>query len=100
MRLNLKATNCELTEQLKKHAEEKLGALEKYFNNILQADVEIGLTRLGQQKGKIFFCEVNLSVPKKLLRYRIESENLNKAINDAKRGIQQEIMKYKETNNA
>ena len=54
------------------------------------------LQRKGQQKGKIFFCEVNVSVPKKLLRFRREFEEMTKAINEAKKGIQMEIKKYKE----
>ncbi|MEK7159439.1 MAG: ribosome-associated translation inhibitor RaiA [Patescibacteria group bacterium] len=96
MRLNLKSTNYELNAEIKEHIEDKFGELDKYFNNIQQIDVEVGLTRKGQQKGKIFFCEVNVSVPKKLLRFRKEFENMVKAINEAKKGIQMEIKKYKE----
>lgn len=96
MRLNLKSTNYELNAEIKKHIEDKFGKLNKYFNNIQQIEVEVGLTRKGQQKGKIFFCEVNVSVPKKLLRFRKEFENMVKAINEAKKGIQMEIKKYKE----
>jgi len=96
MKLNLKATNLELTEAIKNLVQEKLGGLDKYFNNIQQADVEVGVTTTNQQKGEIYFCEVNLSVPKKLLRFRREFTDLTKAINEAKRGIQREISKYKE----
>jgi putative sigma-54 modulation protein len=96
MKINLKAKNFELTEAIKSHVEEKLGGLDKYFNNIIQADVEVGKTTTGQNKGDIYFCEVNLSVPNKLLRYRKEFDDLYKAINDARKGIQNEIVKYKE----
>jgi len=96
MLINLKSTNIELTAQIKSHAQDKLGGLDKYFNNIQQVDVELGVVTKGQQKGKIFFCEVNVSVPKKLLRYRREFESLEKAINEAKKGIQNELGKYKE----
>ena len=96
MKLNLKATNLELIEQLKTKIQEKLGGFDKYFQNIQQVDVEVGLTKLGQNKGKIYFCEVNLSVPKKLIRYRREGEDLMKAVNEVKRGIQMESKKYKE----
>ncbi|MBI5077742.1 ribosome-associated translation inhibitor RaiA [Candidatus Falkowbacteria bacterium] len=98
MRLNLKSTNFDLTESVKSQVDEKLSGIDKYFGNIQQIDVEVGLTRKGQQKGKIYFCEVNVSVPRKLLRYRIESEDMARAINDAKKGIQLEIKKYKEMN--
>jgi putative sigma-54 modulation protein len=96
MKLNLKSTNLELTDQIKKHVQEKLGGLDKYFNNIQQVDVEVGKTRPNQNKGNIFFCEVNLSVPGKLLRYRKEFSDVMKAVNEAKKGIQQEIVQYKE----
>jgi putative sigma-54 modulation protein len=96
MRVNLKGTNFDLTDEVKSQVNEKLGGLDKYFANIQQIDVEVGLTRRGQQKGKIYFCEVNVSVPRKLLRYRVESENVSRAVTEAKKGIQLEIKKYKE----
>ncbi|MBT4722510.1 ribosome-associated translation inhibitor RaiA [Candidatus Falkowbacteria bacterium] len=95
MKINLKAKNFELTPAIRSHVEEKLGGLDKYFNNIVQADVEVGKTTKGQNKGNLYFCEVNVSVPNKLLRYRKEFDDLYKAINDAKKGIQNEIVKYK-----
>ena len=97
MKVNLKSTKLELTPAIKLLVEEKFGGLEKYFNNIQQIDVEVGKTTNGQQKGNVFFCEVNLSVPKKLLRHRKEESDLMKAIGEVKKGIQNEIKKYKET---
>ena len=96
MKTNIKATNVELTAAIKDAVNEKFGGLDKYFSNILQIDVEVGMTTKGQQKGEIFFCEVNVSVPQKLLRYRKEFDDLYKAINDVKKGIQLELKKYKE----
>ncbi len=96
MQINLKATNVELTPELRAHADEKLAGLDKYYNNIQQVDVELGKSNPGQNKGDIFFCEVNVSVPGKLLRYRKEFSDLMKAINEARKGIQQEIVKFKE----
>ena len=34
MTLNIKATGVELTEALKKHVEDKMNAVKKYFDNI------------------------------------------------------------------
>lgn len=96
MRVNLKATNLELTTVIREQVEEKLGNLDKYFNNIQQINVEVGVTTTNQQNGSIYFCEVNLSVPKKLLRFHKEFNDLTKAINEAKKGIQREIVKYKD----
>ncbi len=96
MKINLKTKNLELTTQIKNHVTEKLGGLDKFFNNIQQVDVEVGKTKASQNKGVIFFCEVNVSVPKKLLRFRKEFSDIMKAINESKKGIQNEIKKYKE----
>jgi ribosomal subunit interface protein len=96
MPLNIKTTNFDLREDLKKLVHEKMSGLEKFFNNIQHVDIEVGKTTKGQQKGDIFFCEVNLSVPKKLIRYRMEAQDLSKAVTGAKKGIQIEIKKYKE----
>lgn len=96
MKINLKATNMELTSAIRAYAEKKLGVIDKYFDNIQQIDVEVGKTTRGQNKGDLFFCEVNVSVPKKLLRYRIETDDLYKSINESKKGIKIEIQKYKE----
>jgi len=96
MRINIKATNFDLTAAIKSHVEEKFGALDKYFDNIQGVDIELGLITKGQQKGKIYFCEANVAVPKKLLRFRKEYDNMMKAVSDVKKGIQNEIQKYKE----
>lgn len=96
MPLNIKSTNMDLTAAIKQYVNEKAGEFEKYFNNIQQIDVEVGKTRAGQQKGNIFFCEINLSVPGKLLRYRKETDDLYKSINESRKGIKIEIKKYKE----
>jgi len=96
MNINIKATNYSVTPVIRQDLEEKFAGLNKYFDNIQQLDLEIGLTTTSQQKGKIFFCEANLSVPKKLLRYRSEEESLNRAINACKKGLQEEVKRYKE----
>ena len=96
MPLKIKTTNFDLQENLKALIHEKMAGLEKFFNNIQQVDIEVGKTTKGQQKGDIFFCEINLSVPKKLIRFREEAKDLSIAITGAKKGIQIEIKKYKE----
>jgi putative sigma-54 modulation protein len=96
MKINLKATNMDLTAAIRSYCEEKLSGIDKYFDNIQQIDVEVGKTTKGQNKGDLFFCEVNVSVPRKLLRYREETDDLYKSINNAKKGVKIEIQKYKE----
>ena len=96
MKVNIKATNMELTAAIKEYSQEKLGGIDKYFDNIQQIDVEVGKTTKGQAKGDVFFAETNVSVPGTLLRYREETDDLYKAINQTKKGIHLELNKYKE----
>jgi ribosomal subunit interface protein len=96
MKVNLKSTNFELTGGIKDAVDNKFAGLDKYYSNMQQVDVEVGMISTKQQKGDVFFCEVNVSVPGKLLRYRKEYNDLYKAINEVKKGIQLEIKKYKE----
>ncbi|PIY93092.1 MAG: ribosomal subunit interface protein, partial [Candidatus Magasanikbacteria bacterium CG_4_10_14_0_8_um_filter_32_14] len=50
MKINIKATNIDLTEAIREYTMEKVQAMEHYFDNIQNADVEIGLD--SQNKAK------------------------------------------------
>lgn len=97
MKIYIKGTNMELTEAIKDYVNEKIGGLDKYFDGILAARVDVGLTSKHHQKGNIFRAEVNLEVPQKyLLRAEAEKEDLYIAINEVKDELQGQIKKYKE----
>jgi len=95
MHVNIKATNMDLTPDLKAYVFEKVDGLEKFYNGVDQVDVEVGKTTRHHQKGDVFFCELNVSVPRKLLRSREEMDDIYKAINKAKDWMQRELKKYK-----
>lgn len=61
MNILIKGTNLELTEALKAYVNEKIGRLEHYSEEIMEARVELG-TSTHHQKG-FFRCEVNLDLP-------------------------------------
>lgn len=98
MHINLKSTKIELTPAIKEYVFEKVDSLEKFYNGILQTDVEVGKTTRHHQKGDVFFCEINASVPNTLLRAREEMDDLYKAVNKAKDLMQRELKKYKGKN--
>ena len=90
-------TNMELTEAIKDYVNEKIGGLDKFYDNILEARVDVGITTKHHQKGNIFRAEVNLEVPQKhILRAAAEKEDLYMAINEVKNDLQRQIKKYKE----
>jgi putative sigma-54 modulation protein len=97
MQIDIKGTNLELTEAIKDYVNEKIGSLDKFFDGILEARVDIGLTTKHHQKGNIFRAEVNLEVPRKHnLRAESEREDLYMAINEVKDELQRQIKKLKE----
>ena len=65
LKIDIQGTNMELTEAIKAYINEKIGSLEKYYDGILVARVDVGLTTKHHQKGNIFRAEVNLEVPQK-----------------------------------
>ena len=96
MKTTIKATKMELTDAIRANIDEKFGSLNKYFDQILEADIEVGITSNHHQKGQIFFAEVNLSVPGKLIRARQEKDDLYVAINEVKTILKRELQDYKE----
>lgn len=65
--------------------------LTKFFSNITQADIDIGMESHHHQKGKIFYAEVNAHTPKKLVRVRKNAVNLYKAIDKVKDHLKVEL---------
>ncbi len=97
MQIDIKGTNLELTEAIKDYINEKIGSLEKFYDGILIARVDVGLTTKHHQKGNIFRAEVNLDVPQKhVLRAAAEREDLYMAINQVKDELQRQLKKFKE----
>lgn len=95
MKITIQGTGMELTEAIKQYAEEKAQSLEKYFDNIQQADIDVGMNSHHHNNGKIYYAEINLSVPGKLIRVVKESEDLYKAIDKVKDHLKVELEKMK-----
>lgn len=98
MKIKIKATKLELTEAIADYCQKKMDMLEKYLGNIevLNCDVEIAKAVGGQHKGEIFRAEVNLEVPRQILRVEKTEKDLYKAIDKVKDHLELVIKKYKE----
>jgi putative sigma-54 modulation protein len=97
MQIDIKGTNMELTDAIKDYVNEKVGSLEKFFDQALIARVDVGMTSKHHQKGDVFRAEINLEVPQiKLLRAESVRDDLYVAINEAKEELERQIKKYKE----
>lgn len=96
MNIKIKATKIELTPEIEALIGDKIGGLEKYFDNIIGCEVEVGRTTNHHRKGDVFHAEVNLEVPKAVIRASADTDDLIKSINEVKDKMRNEIIKYKE----
>lgn len=96
MNINIHGTGMELTEAIKNYAEEKIQSLTKFFDNIQSADIDVGMQSHHHTKGKIYYAEVNLDVPGKVIRVVKESEDLYKAIDKVRDHLKEELDHMKE----
>jgi putative sigma-54 modulation protein len=95
MNINIKATNVDLTEDLRIYIEDKMSCLNKYFDNIIEVRVEVGKESDHHQKGDIFFAEVNVKVPNDLIRVKKTEESQFKAVDKTKDHLREMLGRYK-----
>jgi len=98
MQINIKATNIELTPEIKDYVQEKMDMLEKYLGSVqvINADFEVAMTTRHHNKGKIYQAEANIEVPGDLLRVEKTEKDLYKAIDKVKDHLMYSIVRYKE----
>lgn len=104
MRLDIKATNIHLSDRVRFLIEEKIskpvfelaGRIDERMDIIL--DIEVGKTTRHHNKGRIWFAEANLDLPrlKKVLRANALTESLEASLDEAKDRLFIELKKYKE----
>jgi len=95
--ITVQTKGVDMTDAIHAYAEEKITSLEKFFEEgIIRADVICGMDNSHHQKGKIYFAEVTLYLPKKhSIHVQKESEDLYKAIDKVKDHCKVELEKIK-----
>jgi len=98
MNINLKASNLELTSAISEYVQTKVDMLEKYLGDIpvINCDFEVEKSVGGQNKGEIYRAEINLQIPKELLRVDKTEKDLYKAIDKVKDHMEAMIISHKE----
>jgi putative sigma-54 modulation protein len=98
MQINIKSTRLEMTEAIHDYCQKKMDLAAKYLGDIqvINCDVELEKSVGSQHKGEIFRAEVNLEVPRQLLRVEKTEKDLYKAIDKVKDDLEMMIKKYKE----
>lgn len=98
MKINIKATNIELSESLKDHLESKMEGLDKMVDSETAeatAQVELGRTTNHHRSGDIYRAEINIMTEGKYLRAESEKEDLYGAIDEMRDEIFREVKRYK-----
>lgn len=100
MKIIIKSTDLDLTPSLKNYINTKIGVLEKFIGRFdqegaVELKIEVARTTRHHHKGDVFMAEVNLFLPKKVLRAVERSEDIRKSIDSVKKKLLLEIEKYK-----
>ena len=102
MKINLKATNLEITASLKEYIELKIGSLNKFVEKIenhgteVLARVEVGRTTKHHNKGDVYRVEVNIDAPQNILRIEEEGGDVRVILDFVHDKLKQLLVKYKE----
>ncbi len=101
MKINIKATDLELTAPLKEYIEEKIGGLNKFLSRLedekesdFTAWVEVARTTRHHHKGDVYRAECDLKLPGKMLRAEDENFDVRVAIDAVRDKLQKEVNKY------
>jgi len=98
MQIRIKATKLDMTDAIRDYCQKKMDMLDKYLGDripVINCDVEVEKTIGDQRKGDIFRAEVNLEVPREILRVERTEKDLYKAIDKVKEHMVMAIEKYK-----
>lgn len=100
MQINIKSTLIPLTPAIESYVHKKIGALEKFLKQFkpasVEARVEVGKTTEHHHKGDVFRAEVNLHIPKQLLRAEYEAGDLYAAIDLVHDELKRQIINRKD----
>lgn len=94
MRLNLKATNITLNDDIRSYLEKRLASIDKLINledPSVMVDVELGCSTKHHQSGDIFFAEINIHRGKETFRSVSNRPTINAAIDDMRDEIAGEL---------
>ena len=94
MNIKIYGKNLSLTAALKSYIEDKIGKLDHYHDKIVEAKVEIAHDPK-HHSGKIFYAEVNVNIPGRLIRAIEWAEDEYAAIDLVEQKIIEQLRKYK-----
>lgn len=101
MNIIIKSKDLKLTPAIDEYIILKIGSLDRLLKKMenyseIKTEVEIARTTQHHRHGNVFYAEVNLHLPRKILRAEHSDWNIRVAIDNVKNKLSQEIKKYKE----
>ena len=100
MKINVKATNIKLTDNIQKYLDKKLSSLDKLINKddtSVLCEVEVSKINDRHKSGDdLFRSEINLHIAGKNFRAVSEESTLFSAIDETKDQMQKELRRHKE----
>ncbi|GHC49440.1 ribosomal subunit interface protein [Alcaligenes pakistanensis] len=94
MSLNITGRNLDITPAIRDYVKNKIGRIEKHFDNVVDSQVMLSIERLKHT------AEVTVRVPGKDIHCASSDENLYAAIDLLADKIDRQILKYKEKANS
>ena len=89
---NVRGENIEVTPAIRDYVESKVGKIEKYFDEVPEANVHVNLKVYSDSQGK---AEVTISLPNIVLRAEETSPDLYGSIDLVSDKLERQIRKYK-----
>ena len=100
MKYILQGKNTTISESIQILVETKIKALERFvsrFNaSAVEARIEVGKPSRHHHTGPVFYAEVNLKIPGKLLRAEAVNLDLASAVNETFKEMERQIKDHKE----
>lgn len=97
MKLNIHPVHFEITDEIRDYAAEKIGRLDKYYKNIIMADVKLVENNGVRADADRFECSVRLSIPGKDVFSTEKGADMMAAIDMVEKELQYQLKKVKET---
>ncbi|HOK20797.1 MAG TPA: ribosome-associated translation inhibitor RaiA [Candidatus Paceibacterota bacterium] len=102
MNINYKIKDVVLTEEMQKEIENSIGTLiERYLLKLdeetnIQIDLELSRETHHHLKGNVFYVEVNMHLPGRVLRATANADDIKTGIDRVEEELKRQIKKYRE----
>lgn len=99
MKIDIRAIHFDLTDEIRDYAAEKIGKLDKYYKNIISAEIKMEEHEGVRADQDRFSCKVRLAIPGKDISNEEKGRDLHEAIDLVELELQRQLKKVKDKQN-